>query len=71
MQPSSAANDPMARSMKTMNYMMPIMMGVMTINLPAGLGVYWTVSNIIQAGQTIIVTKMLKSKELKLEGAKK
>jgi len=61
----------MQQMTNSMNYMMPIMMGVMTINLPAGLGVYWTVSNIIQAGQTIIVTKMLKSKELKLEGAKK
>ena len=64
-------NNPAMQSMKMMNYMMPIMMGVMTISLPAGLGVYWTVSNLLQAGQTLLVVKFLKNKESKLEEEKK
>ena len=52
--------------MKMMNYFMPIMMGVMTVSLPAGLGVYWAVSNLFQALQTIIVSKALRKKDAKL-----
>ena len=66
-QAGASAQDPTMQSMKIMNYMMPIMMGVMTISLPAGLGVYWTVSNLIQAGQTLLVVKFLKKREAKLE----
>lgn len=69
-QSGASPQDPTMQSMKIMNYMMPIMMGVMTVNLPAGLGVYWTVSNLIQAGQTLLVVKILKRKDAKLEEAK-
>ena len=58
--------DPTMQSMKMMNYFMPIMMGVMTVSLPAGLGVYWAVSNLFQALQTIIVSKALRKKDAKL-----
>ena len=58
--------DSMMQSMKMMNYFMPIMMGVMTINLPAGLGVYWAVSNLFQALQTVIINKTLRKKDAKL-----
>lgn len=34
-----------------MNYMMPVMMAWITLTLPAGLGVYWVVSNIFQIAQ--------------------
>ena len=56
-------NNPAMQSMKMMNYMMPIMMGVMTVTLPAGLGLYWTVSNLFQAGQTIVINKFFAAKE--------
>jgi YidC/Oxa1 family membrane protein insertase len=56
-------NNPAMQSMKMMNYMMPIMMGVMTVTLPAGLGIYWTVSNLFQAAQTIIINKFFAAKE--------
>ena len=73
-QSKGSDKDPTAQTMKIMNYMMPIMMGVMTINLPAGLGVYWTVSNLLQAGQTHIISAVLKKKEAKdddkIKGAK-
>ena len=50
------SEDPTAQamqSMKMMNYMMPVIMGVMCINMPGGLGIYWTVSNLIQVVQTM------------------
>ena len=59
------------KSMKMMNYMMPIMMGVMSISLPAGLGIYWTVSNLLQAGQTVVINRYLRKKDEKLEEGKK
>ncbi len=70
-QPQNGEKDPTMQSMKVMNYMMPIMMGVMSINLPAGLGVYWTVSNLIQAGQTHFISSLLKKKDLKESGEAK
>ncbi|MCI8342589.1 MAG: YidC/Oxa1 family membrane protein insertase [Firmicutes bacterium] len=64
----SQQQDQMMQSMKMMNYMMPLMMGVMCINLPAGIGIYWTVSNIIQVCQTVLLNKYFRSKDAK-EGA--
>lgn len=62
---SSMDANPMMQSMKMMNYMMPIMMGVMAFSLPAGLGMYWTISNIFQAGQTVLLNKYFESKDKK------
>ena len=59
---ASMDDNPAMQSMKMMNYIMPIMMGVMAISLPAGLGIYWTVSNIFQAAQTVLINKYLKAK---------
>lgn len=56
-------NDPMASSMKMMTYTMPLMMGIMTINMPAGLGLYWTISNCFQILQQLGLNKFFKSKE--------
>ena len=59
-------NDPaaaMTNSMtKTMLYFMPVMMGVMTINVPAALGLYWIVSNVISIIQQILLKKHFKKK---------
>ena len=54
--------------MKMMMYGMPIMFFFLFYNAPAGLLLYWTVSNIFQLGQQIVINKMMKSKggELKL-----
>lgn len=62
---ASMDDNPAMQSMKMMNYIMPIMMGVMAISLPAGLGIYWTVSNIFQAAQTVLINKYFKAKEEK------
>lgn len=59
---ASMDDNPAMQSMKMMNYIMPIMMGVMAIYLPAGLGIYWTVSNIFQTAQTVLINKYFKAK---------
>lgn len=47
---------------KTMLYVMPIMMGFFCINVPAGLGVYWTISNIFGILQQLFLQKVYKKK---------
>jgi YidC/Oxa1 family membrane protein insertase len=46
-----AGMDPVQQQM--MAVMMPVMMGVISWNLAAGLGVYWTVSNVIAIAQQV------------------
>lgn len=59
-------NDPaaaMTNSMtNTMLYVMPIMMGVMTISVPAALGLYWVVSNLISIVQQLLLKKYFRRK---------
>ena len=43
---NSDPGNPAAAMTKSMLYTMPIMMGVFAINMPAGLGLYWTISNL-------------------------
>lgn len=57
--------DPSMQMMKSMNIMMPIMMGGMCITMPGGIGIYWTISNLIQVGQTVLLNKYFKSKDAK------
>lgn len=54
---SANSNDAMASSQKTMMMIFPFMMAFMTINLPAGLGLYWNISNLIQIGQQLLLNK--------------
>lgn len=59
-QPTSNDSDnPMANSMKMMNYTMPIMSVVFTISLPAFLGVYWIMQSVVMIIQQLIVNKHL------------
>ena len=55
-------NNPAAAMTKTMLYVMPIMMGVFSITMPAGLGLYWTISNIFGIIQQVILTKYYRKK---------
>ena len=52
-QPDS--DNPAAASMKMMTYFMPIMSAFLAISLPAGLGVYWIATAVIQTIQTIFI----------------
>lgn len=55
-------NNPAAAMTKTMLYTMPIMMGVFSITMPAGLGLYWTISNLFGILQQVILTKYYRRK---------
>lgn len=55
-------SNPAAAMSKTMLYTMPIMMGVFSITMPAGLGLYWTISNLFGIVQQVILSKYYKKK---------
>ena len=56
---NSDPGNPAAAMTKSMLYTMPIMMGVFAINMPAGLGLYWTISNLFGILQQVILSKAL------------
>ena len=57
-------------SMKFMMYGMPLMFFFLFYNVPSGLLLYWTVSNILQIGQQMIINKIVAKKRLELEASK-
>lgn len=52
-------DNPMAGTMKTMNYTMPLLSVFMVFTLPTGIGVYWIVSAIVRSVQQIAINKSL------------
>lgn len=56
----NAQNNDAANSMKTMNAIFPFMTAWFAITLPAGLGLYWTISNLFQIAQMYLLNKILK-----------
>ncbi len=66
-QAASTANDkdnPMASSMKTMTYTMPLISVVFGFTLPAGLGLYWAVSALVRCVQQLAINKYLSKKSV-------
>ena len=59
---NSDSGNPAAAMTNSMLYTMPIMMGVFAINMPAGLGLYWTISNLFGILQQVILSKHYKKK---------
>ncbi len=57
--PSANANDPMAQTQKIMKWM-PVMFTVLFAWMPAGLVLYWTVSNLFGIGQMYVIKKTSK-----------
>ncbi len=57
---ASASNpdDPNAKTQKIMLYVMPIMIGYISINFPAGVALYWVVQNIFTFFQQFIMLRM-------------
>lgn len=51
-----------AQMSKSMNMMMPIMTGFFTLTLPAGLGLYWIISSVVQIVQQLILNTYLDKK---------
>lgn len=79
--PGAGANQ---SQMKMMMYGMPIMFFFLFYNVPSGLLLYWTTSNILQIGQQLVINSVMKKKrseiasvkpinknELKFKGGKK
>lgn len=60
----SSENNPAAGMQKSMMIMMPLMSLFFTFQVPAGVGVYWIVSNIIAIIQYKIMNKIYNPKEM-------
>ncbi len=62
--PTPAGQENPAESVaKTMNIMMPIMMGAFSYTVPSGLALYWIAGNLIMMGQQVLVGRVV-SKEM-------
>jgi YidC/Oxa1 family membrane protein insertase len=61
--------DPMQAKM--MQTMMPVMIGVISLNLPAGLGVYWAAGNIIGWGTQYLMNNSRAAREAREHLAKR
>jgi len=62
---SSAMDEKQAQMQKMMLYMMPLMIGFFTINMAAGVGLYWITSSAFQAGQQLLLNKYYAPPEAK------
>jgi YidC/Oxa1 family membrane protein insertase len=54
----STGNDGTANMMKQMTTIMTLMFGFFTLQVPAGLTLYWVTSNFLQMGQQFLVTRI-------------
>jgi len=54
---SVATDDRAKAQQKMMMVIMPIMMGAMTIGLPAGVGIFWITSSVFQVGQQVVLNR--------------
>ena len=57
-------DNPMAGSMKTMMYTMPLISVVFGFTLPAGLGLYWVASAAVRCVQQLAINKYLSKKSV-------
>jgi YidC/Oxa1 family membrane protein insertase len=60
-------NEQQASTQKTMSMMMPIMIFVFSIQFPAGLALYWVISNLFQLVQQFIVLNSSKNPKEELK----
>ncbi len=58
---SAMQNNQMANSMKVTMYVMPLMSGFIALSVPAGLGLYWALTGIIQAVTQLILINYFKN----------
>ena len=67
---SNNPNDPnaqMQQSMKTMNAIMPLMSAVFSLNLPAGMGIYWIAGSVVRTIQQILINKHIDRTDIDAE----
>ncbi len=60
---TGAAGDQQGGTQNLMKYGMPLFVGYISTQFPAGLALYWTVTNIFGVGQQFIVNAMLEAEE--------
>jgi YidC/Oxa1 family membrane protein insertase len=60
----AAGGQPGGGGMKAMMLLMPVLSLTYTFNFPAGVGLYWTYSNLVGFGQNIIMNKIFNPKEM-------
>jgi len=68
---ASQSENPTAASMNTMMKIMPLMTAWFTFSFPAGIGLYWVLSNVVQIGQQYFINLFLKKDPLVIEQPKK
>ena len=59
---NKGATDSASQMSRSMMLMMPVMTGFFTFTLPAGLGIYWIISSVVQVGQQILLNYYLDKK---------
>ena len=57
MNSGSSEQDAMAQSMKTMNYLLPVMSGFFCLSLNMGIGLYWIVGSLFRIVQCILINR--------------
>lgn len=62
-----AGNEQAMATQKSMNMMMPVMIFIMSIQFPAGLGLYWVISNVFQLVQQYVVMNSSKNPKEELK----
>jgi YidC/Oxa1 family membrane protein insertase len=63
-QASTSDNDQMARQMKSMNMMMPLMSFVICFTVPVGLGLYWIAGALVRTVQQLLINKRIANLDL-------
>ena len=61
-QDKNKGNDTASQMSRTMMLMMPLMTAFFTVTLPAGLGIYWIISSLVQVGQQLLLNYYLDKK---------
>ncbi len=61
---ADSENDAMARQMKTMNRVMPLLSLVMVFSVPVGAGIYWIAGSLIRSIQQVVLNRHFKNLDL-------
>lgn len=61
-QPKKSGDDQQAKTMNTMNIVLPLMTAFFSYTMPVGLALYWIAGNVIMLVQQVIVTKVMEPK---------
>jgi len=58
MKASAGGDEKAKQQQRMMMVIMPVMMGAMTIGLPAGVGIFWITSSVYQIGQQLVINRI-------------